>query len=452
MSSNPNKSSKKDKIAKRSQLPVRERAPGVPKHVADYITALIDPYGAEVVSVPSALPYRRTTVKEVKEIDLKDHYVPDAVGAGGSALMEIIPSIDNTINISSATGEAASQISLGGSLSGKTNNGLGMDPTSGYLSRNCIQILHSIDGRSAFYITQVASAQVSVTFDVKDATPSATLFSMTLSVHAAGSWVVQGTQAVRAGVITTMTYTWPADVDGLGFSLTSGDNATYEMTFTITPNAAPGIACPLSINLMTQFSMQLSSKITDLEMYGVSALAVLLTYLGSDLANGGKIYSAWVPIDWSPDQDIGASMSTLAYDKYDGPLKLGTHCHWLPNDLSEITMARPAEAHPTSKKLIIFVIADDREQSTRFRITQQQQYFSQSPAYGRMAYGPSANGLSVALHWLATSVDLCTSNDDHLRKKAMRLVYSGAKNGLNYAIAHPEQLLSALKYAGVALM
>lgn len=428
---------------------VRDRQPGESPAVAKYLEALVDPYIKDPVSVPSPFPYRRTNVKEIKEFDLKQSYIagtpgPDATP--GSCFIEIYPQINNTVVITANAAEPASVGVLAGTFSGIGESGVAQDPTSGQMTRRCIQMMHPFEGKPAFQITTGTSTNCNLVMQTIASEPSNIATAYHVWVYTAGVWSLLTTTSAQAlNVSSTTALTLISSMEAIAFqSLTdAGPNlkVSYKCNFTIQNIVAPGIGCPNVVSNMSSVSMNLENKIDDLEAYGVTALGVLITYQGSDLKNGGKIYSAWVPVDWQPDNDnLLESMSSLAYDRFDGPLKEGTHCHWFPAHLDELLMTRPGSPSPMSKKLVIYVLADDNTQTTRMRLTMHQQYYSQSPAYGNMAYGPSGWSLSPGLCWLANNVPVCTSNDNHLVKKAFSAISSGAKSGLKYAIDHPERI------------
>jgi len=434
---------------------IRERHPGFSQPVIDYIQSLVDPYGHDPVAVPSPFPYRRTNVKEIKSLNLKDYYVPNGVG-GGECYIEIYPNITNTIRLSANNSEPESTESVQGVLSGIAGVGRLLPPSSGQSSRRCYQPLHDYKGAPGFRFTCAAATTATFTFGMVSSDPQSIALAVTVWAYSGGSYSAIGTSAsFYVNKTRDLTVTFPADMEAITFDINmpgvsnSATSGSYELSFSIGSIASPGIGCPNTVSTMTTQSMTLQEKISDLEAYGVAALASIVTFEGSDLANGGKVYSAVVPTDWQPIGDIATSMSTIAYDRHDGPLKLGTHLHWFPAHMDELLMTSAAQAHPQSKKFVIFVQADDPTQSTRLRLTMHQQYYSQSPAYGNMHYGPSSWSLSPALSWLVRTVPLATSNDSHHLKAALARIATGAKHGLKYALANPEKIAEMAEMLGL---
>lgn len=436
------KAQKKQEVNK---IEVRQRTPGVSKGVVEYIETLVDPYGKDPVHVPSRFPYRRTNVKETKQLNLKDFYVPLA-GSGGECFIEIYPTIAGTIAISANNSEPETQTQFTGNFSGIAKAGIYSNPSTGAMTRRCMQPLHTYHSLPAFRVSCAAATSASIWFQTLKSEPPAASYTVQIYAYDGSHYNLLGTQGNLTLSSTTgaVNVTFPAGTEAISFDVhmpnttNSVKSAMYEMGFTIGQISAPGLGCPNTVSTLTSISMDLQDKINDLESYSVSALACLLTYEGSDLANGGKVYSAVVPTDWQPTGDIVTSMSTIAYDRYDGPLKDGTHVHWFPGAPDEIIMTTAATAHPQSKKIVIFAQADDRTQSTRLRLTQHQQYYSQSPSYGNMTYGPSSWSLSTGLQWLVRSIPLCTSNDKHHIRKALAKVAEGGRAGLRYALKNPE--------------
>lgn len=431
--------------------------------IADYVAALIDPFGSEAVNVPSPFPYRRVNVREIKEFDLKDYYMagtpgPDATP--GSCFIEIVPRINNTVTITANSFEAPSADNLSGSISGHTDGDpvFGSPPVNGVLTRRCVQQMHQYKGEPAFELTTSAATTAMFQFSVISAAPASSTFKVGVSYND-GAWFTPAsneTPSFWPGGVGSVTLALPAGVQAIRFYVVDGNDsktkASYELAVNITITSG-GIGCSNSLSTMTTFSMDLESRISDMESYGVTALGALVSFQGSDLKNGGKIYGAWVPIDWQPDTDsILQSMSTIAYDRYDGALRDGLHSHWFPSRLSELEMTSVGKPEVASKKLVIFVSADDNTQTTRLRLTMHQQYYSQSPAYGNMRYGPSSNRLAVGLCWLAQNVPLITCNDRHLVEKAIKMIQKGGKAGLKYAMDHPEEVASAIGHVASLLV
>jgi len=428
----------------------RARNPGYSRDVVRYVETLVDPYGHDAVHVPSPFPYRRTNVKEIKTVNLKDYYVPFGA-SGGECYVEIYPSVNNTLLITANNSEAQSTLSYTGSLSGQARK-VPASPSGGSLSRHCAQQLHSYQGRPSFRLETTVANSVKFDFAVDKFSPSAASIIYHIYGYASGAWALLGSTAAGVNIANdrSITINLPASCEAVSFEseLETGGNsgqATYSVGFSISAIAAPGVACPNTISAMVTESMGLVDKILDLESYSVTALSALVTYEGSDLNNGGKVYSAVVPINWQPLEDIVQSISSISHDRYDGPLKEGTHLHWFPSHLDELMMTNATAQHPQSKKFVIYVQADAASESTRLRITQHQQYYSQSPSYGSMTYGPSSWSLSPALAWLARSIPLATSNDDHLVDKAIAKIQSAAKAGLVWALQNPEKIAAGIE-------
>lgn len=452
MSQQQAKKGKQAKRAKAVSLPVREKENAVPPDVYRYIQALVDPEGQQPGPPPLPLPQRSTSVKEVIELDLKDYYIPGA-GTTGTAYVEVNPSIQNTIMLTSQASEPLDTTSGSLTIEGTVLKGVWHEPSSGDLMRKCTQVPHEIDGKQAYEIdVGGAGATLNFKFEPQASIPESLSTAYRVSYYTAGVWsVIDTTPPIPISVGHTLACAAPVGTTAFCIEVEADSGidgkmmGTYLTGVYITCTVGTW-GCPRVDELLTHVSSSLASRVNEMERWGISAMGILATYEGSDLANGGKIYAAWVPSDFALGDDPLSTIAALPVDKMDGPLKEGCHGHWVPRQLDDLEMQSPSRADAASVKFIIYAQADDISQSLRVRVTQHQRYFSNSPAYGPMNYGPCAQGLSTGLFWCVLNIPQVTENDKHWAKKAFNAIKSGGKRGLTYAINHPDEIA---KYAAM---
>lgn len=422
---------------------------------ADYAYRLIDPDGHDPKLAPSPVPIRGTAVKTRLVQDLKSRYVGG--GTEGALYGEVLPTLDNTVSLSSnaavtpaVIGTTPQSVVLTGNATPQWS-GVNAGSLTGGASMN--MTFDSVIGTSFFVTSQ--SGVHSPYFDLTHGAIGHALdVRVQLSRANYVSEVSTTATSIQAGQTTRITLpisSW-ASAGPTGYitvEARSSNGGTFDYRLygnSGTPDLFFGY--PQDQSTTQVVPLEILADVADLQTFKLTALGILGSYQGSDLANGGRVACARVPRSWSPDEDdILSAIAKLPYDSYEGALKDGFHMHWQPSSVSDlIPEDGVTDSAPPLYKYVFAIAADDKTQSFRLRVTAHVEYFSTSSAYGAMNYAPSGESLAVMLHYLAESVPLATSNDSHLREKLMRLVKGAGKSGIRYVLAHPELLgsLSAL--------
>lgn len=405
--------------------------------VRAYANRLIDPEGSDASLSPSPVPIRSTAVKTKIVTDVKGNYV------GGKVYGEIRPTLENTLQLTTVatSNKDLNPISLACNVNVSGVTYFNMD--GGTATKEFVQV--SKDDGAGFPMWSIGYNAIT-TLDISVTNLSDVPISW--RYHASAGLAAPATLASGkcgafghknvSGFATSSSY----DKSWIACSVDHGVSALISVNAVVTATGG-GQGLLGSLTNMTTLSTTVLNDVKELEMYRVTAIGMLGTYQGSDLANGGRLACGKVMRDWSPDvvQAIDA-IAKLPNDSYEGALKNGFHMHWQPASLNDLNPRTPQDGPDDAPlfKYCFALQADDPTQSFRLMVTVHVEYYSTSPAYGPMHYSPPAQGLAVMLEYVARSVPVCTANDDHLIKKILNRVKSAGKNGLRYVLEHPEML------------
>lgn len=176
----------------------------------------------------------------------------------------------------------------------------------------------------------------------------------------------------------------------------------------------------------------------------------LVTYTGSELVNGGKIASALVPFNWAPSSGTAFdSVAQLRNERYDGPLKRGTHVSWRPHDLDDLLAMKFDGWKEPSTKIVVGYSFDSADASVRIRCCALQGIYSTNPIVGQMHYSPPMTDEMIeALFHYYENTPAATENKMHVSLKSVKNMGNKALNLTKAMLNHDAMISAALLAVG----
>lgn len=440
------KNGKERKFDTATTFSVKAQKPIVEKALQDYARLLVDPGGTELGLSPCPVPCRMVAVRDKIVLDLKSNLC-----STGDWYVEVTPTLNDTVKVTkgvavNTTNDATivfdkldfdSGMNMGGNLSYSSSPNDMIDFT--YSSS-------ALTGGGFNVNDMAASKTYKVWFNplAMIGSPTATLQIYTSPTLALlGSGVPPWTGHISAGVVGELTgsLTVPANNAWLGFKIVD-EGGSSMISASISLRWVSGAGVMPSGNKITDqtcFDTEFSTQNIDFDRYRITAQDVLVTYMGSDLSNGGVVASARTPYSWSPSSDVYDSITQLPYDSYDGPLKTGTHVHWLPATIDDITPKNRGTVDWPSSKMIIYGRQDDlaNKQSVRLIVTTIIEFYSDVPIYGQMSFCPPPSQVGLLLYWMGRNIPAATSNDSHW-EKLKKFIPHALSKGVQWGVENPE--------------
>lgn len=432
----------------------KDLKPKVNKEIQRYAQRLIDPLDCELGLSPSPVPNRMVAIRDKIVIDLKTH-----LSDTGDWFVEVRPTLNDTVTLTKGSTKSVannSNLMVTGAafINNKMSGGL---MTYGDVARTNIDFTAKADALlgGGFGVGDTGGAKVygvtwsplQFTGDVSGVFAIYTANNLdSLGVAAAiySTTVTQATTGVLPGTLSL-----PANTVWVGFSFTTSQSSTIVANFGLLYNSGAGSQeVPNQLTHMTTVDTEFSGNLIDYDRYRVTAQDLLITYMGSDFANGGVIASARVPDTWSPSENHYDAITQLPYDSYNGPLKVGTHVHWVPATLEELVPVPFGELPRFSNKLIAYGRQDNLvdKQSVRLMVTTIIEFYSDVPIYGAMKYCPPPTNLGLLIYWMGVNIPAATSNEDHFQK-LKKFVTSAINKGIQYGIDNPDVIAKLLRTA-----
>ncbi len=408
-----------------------------------YAELLLDPMESELVRQPSLVPCRGTIIRDKQIFDL----------TGVSAFyVEARPSLDRTVAMTSPSAGTASTGAWYANWSGELAATAWIStPFRRVTDSSALvpQTQGTATPRYAMTTSGAGNITVRITNPLSNTTSVAVSFS---------EW--------PGGATTTSTYAPPGSFASVtvAISATMGAFSVGVVPLrTLTPqsvsahiNIDPGALSltPSQVSNEVVHNITLLSDVASLRYYKIVAQELLVSYTGSDQDNGGVIAGARVSGDWSFDgtltTDAYDAIADIPYDNYDGRLKSGCHVHWSPNSTEDLAMQYPGKpGTEPRRKLVVGGRLDDTTQSIRVRVTTIVEYFTDSPSYGAMTYGPPWADFDVYMAMLDAVVPAATENDKHVLTKIKRGLGKVAKWAQQRA---KEELRNPANWATLASM
>lgn len=376
-----------------------------------YAELLLDPMESELVRQPSLVPQRGTIIRDKQVFDL----------TGVSKFhVEARPSLSRTVSLTSASAGAADTGIWYANWSGEIVETHFVSSELRRVSDNVIMVPTSQSGPAPrYYCTSSGAGNIIVR--VNNAATSTTSVAIRFTERPSGT--VTTSNYAPPGAFASVTVPITTGMTNFSLSLVplrSGFSQSAAVNMSIDPGVLSLTPSASSTELVHNVS--LLDDVANLRYYKIVAQELLVTYTGSDLNNGGVIAGARVAGEWTfdgaNDTDAYDALADLPYDSYDGRLKNGTHIHWCPNSMEDLQaqyVGKPA-IEPR-RKLVAAGRFDDISQSIRVRVVTIVEYFTDSPSYGAMTFGPPWADFDVYMAMLDAIVPAATENDKHILTK-----------------------------------
>jgi hypothetical protein len=270
---------------------------------------------------------------------------------------------------------------------------------------------------------------VFISFDIYALTPSASCTAGTLTIETravpGGPWIqnqieFKGTsrQNVPVAGIGFIAFAIIIDTDSSDTSNWNfGISSPYDpVTLPVPPNIN------LPANSATNYIVRSYDRIASLDLTSVertTALSGLVTYMGSNLKNGGLITASRLPMGESivdaPAGDFFSFLAQLPTYVGDFPLRQGAYAWWCPDDPQEFFMRPHANARTddmrTNSSLWFVAKRDERDQVLRLRAVMHLETLTRSVQYTTEVHYP--NPLFPALLAMAKTLPAVTENNFH---------------------------------------
>ncbi len=304
----------------------------------------------------------------------------------------------------------------------------------------------------------VANWAANVTFQMEGSVPYGSV-SIRLDYfdNGTGTWVTMGSGYCMNGVPATAPGT-----SGLNFSLIrvqvastsaiGGTGLSITGAFTIAVQTTLGsLRGDSEWPCMERVPYPFLTQLPDVQSYRRIAGALLCTYTGSQLVNGGKIAAALVPVDWTPPDpdDPYNSVASLRNDRYDGPLRDGSDVTWRPHSLLDLLPCDFSNASIATSKVVVGFRFDDAAASMRLRAMARLGVYSPNPIVGKMEYTAAAtDAMLEALILYYANTPAATSNKLHQVSKALKAMGAKAISMSKALLEHDKLIAAALAAAG----
>lgn len=186
------------------------------------------------------------------------------------------------------------------------------------------------------------------------------------------------------------------------------------------------------------------------EAFRVIAMSSLVTYCGSDLANGGEIAAAWLPPDlayWDNVADPYDYLAQTPNDSYDGALKNGSYCWYKPAGIRSY-IYRPYETYGFTNSeglptLSTFMTRADPTQPVRLKATIIVEAQTVSPLYAVSTAVPHP-GFTDTMRFLRMANSAC-ENPEH--KNLLSEAWKRAKPWMKKMASDPSNWAKAASVA-----
>jgi hypothetical protein len=207
-------------------------------------------------------------------------------------------------------------------------------------------------------------------------------------------------------------YVEVSDVDAASqwkYSMTTPDTLGFAL------NLMPRSACAFAIVDAPELS-----RLSETHSERTTALTGLITYMGSDLANGGKISAARLGMGLSPLRatggDVYSYLASLPFYNADFALKYGIYAWWLPDSIQEhfyVPYKNPRSDDLEFNSVLQYALRrDNPAQSLRLKVIQNLEVITRSRLYTTEA-GPN-NPAYSSIVAAVKAIPAITINANHL--------------------------------------
>jgi len=223
---------------------------------------------------------------------------------------------------------------------------------------------------------------------------------------------------------TTLDLPLASVVEAIAIEVTVASSETNTLVFGITAAATLGLPTTINskANRCTNFHVRDFTRLANLDLTSMerpTALAGLLTYMGSNLLNGGLITAARLPmgesITLAPNGDFYSFIASLPTYNGDYALRDGCYCWWCPDDPQEFFMRPHSQARCDDMRVnsSLWYVAkrDSRDQVVRVRAHTHIEALTRSVQYSTEVHAPSPTwGMLLSM---AKTLPAVTENPFH---------------------------------------
>jgi len=369
---------------------------------ARYLRMLVEPHDAELARQPSLVPRRGTIVRDVITVDVQ-----------GSCLAVAKPTLAETLRIQN-TGAASSsttdawKVMVVGRSSGNTD----LVYPSTIQRSDGVSTGFSDSGVTYFNGSATGDWVYTISGNYNSAARLEIASNGIASTANFHGIPVVGT--ITGGIVSGQ---FPLSI----YAHRLGDSPVdIDLQIEFVPSVA--VSSNGGIRHVETYDTEVLTGVNELRYYKVIAQSLFVSYMGSELNNGGSCSAGLVNKDLTLGLTTEAydTLARLPYDAYDGRTSEGAHVHWLPENQMDFVPIYAAESPKYQRQAAVAALLDDPTQTMRIRVTTIIEYFSDARAYGNMSYSPSWSDFDVFLALLHMHVPTATSNDDHIKKKVLR--------------------------------
>lgn len=431
-----------------------------------YCMMVLFPEEADPVRAPSQFPVR-TALAKIKTVQELANFT---YGGTGEFWMEVIPAMNNCFKISIWTVPAAitqytsAQFNIVGavnsadSTTSANNVELYRSDVANYGLKNNPELYQAATSANFVWAFNIGCGATSAGytyygyFHADDG--SAAELSVQMAYYKSAAWTtLSGTLVLSESANNGITWTVPLNATAIAFLFSTNENISGEVYLSAFPNGSAylGWQPTTSGDTFQIFDTALQTQVSGLQGWKVTAQSLYLTFEGSSLNDNGKIVSSRVPLDYwgiaAGVTDISGalynSMMALPFERYDGPIKHGTHCHWVPTTPSDVSMKTIGTMNNTGVKMMASGSWNQTQQA-RVQVTTVLEYTTTNTAIAT-EYAPPAPQFAWVNYLLAAKVPACTSNKDHVVAKVQDFVSNALRQGYQWVKAHPEYVFHAIE-------
>jgi len=238
------------------------------------------------------------------------------------------------------------------------------------------------------------------------------------------------------------TLIWSADSHLILASYALGGKAPLPVMATIDDPLATSII--MNSTSRPLYSDDWLGNVGEVQYYRVTALSVLISYVGNMLENAGTIAIARVPSDWIPPVagSMFESVTRLNVDQHSGPLYKGAYGWRLPYEMGEMDFRDPLVSRFDSTAIAFGGTFGDGGGKLMIQVDAVVEYYSSLQIFTKAPLPPLTDSFILLWHQLSL-VPAVHCNPSHLdllnfAKKLARSSAIAVKGGIDWARANPE--------------
>lgn len=433
-------------------------------HAYNYVAQKHSESASALVKAGS-LPYENFIEKDgprvpsltpIPEAQLSDVIIQDIIpGAQLGGYMEVIPDLNGGLyynaeppstNYTKMSGEAAVTVTADATPTLAESYAETPDGFKTLTHNEAMNIGPTGVHSGTFYVSKLQRSQnveISVSFRVWNGAAFASAGTVTIpGGSASGSVVVNFPNAAEYTQITAVCN----DIPFLP------NRITFDWGITMSSGALnyrnPGT---MQSNILFRQQWPYFKDLPPVELQRTIACDAMLTYMGSNLINGGEIAAAVVPYDYTL-AGLGSAydiVAKLRNNRMDGPMKDGAHLTWRPFTTRDLVMHNPESQRHAASKLVIAFAAQDAAAKLRLRSCVVLGIYSNNPIVGKMKTSPIiTESMLEGLFMYYANTPAATENGLHEVKKSLSSMTKKTGSVVKALLEYDSQIAAALAAAG----